>query len=754
MRSTPWTGLRQDTTDLGEESWAQMNNIMLRIKGELRDRPGLGLRYPLAANVMGYLESGGTKMLFGARGTYLYSADVDSRTGYTLKTGMTSAIGCFANSNGVTYYANGTDNIQAIDGLTSIRDAGIDAPAGEPTWDGNYNSGYSTFGVHLVRYRYKNSSNGYLSNPSDAVTLDVSLRTYSTGIMTVTNGSTSATLAGGTMPAAWRASCTAVINGVTIGGTSSAGSGTALTLGTKWNGASGDYTYSITEITADGGRTITVSYGGSSNPDVDKVVVEMTQASGSVYYIVNEYANGNGSADISITDANLAQNQLANIFSAPDGFGHEPPPSGLFCITEHRNRLFGLTSDGTLYWSRAGFPESWNALSWGKRVFSDGGDAPVALMSFYNDLYIFGRRGMARLVYTGDPANGMLVQIPAALGTYSQRTICRVEGSIFGMGIDGIWRIDAMQPEFISTPVQQTLAGLDATQASSAHVFYDPQERVVWHMYQETGDSGVRSAVCFDVRSGEWSTRSFRHSIVAAISASVTNSGSAVYVADNNGGYVWRLDDGVWDGVPSTMSSGVVTAAAGSTTTVINVAESLDTATGLVGAILYDPSDDTEHRITANTATTVTIATALSGTPSLGQTYYIGSIESILESGWVPMHYAFVGRRVDILKVEHLSVSASLGVDVKVEWFQDYSDSPMVWTSVPDDAALTGGTVVDGATYATWNLDGGKAMIQAPSDFNTVIKWRLTRNKPTGRMRILDASINPRDQKKAQEIPH
>lgn len=672
MRDKPWPGLRHDASDVGEESWSQLHNVQMRVVGELRDRPGLGARYTLSASLLTFLETGSVQTLIGFRSGNIKAIDIATGSTYTNKTGLSSTVGCFASCLGAIYYCNGVDAMQVIyNGSLTAQTAGITAPASAPT-AGATGGGTVDAGVHLIRFRWKNSVTGYLSNPSPALS-----------------------------------------------------------------------------YTAAGGANIPLTLGTTADAKVDKMVIEMTQAAGSTFYVVATVANAS-SYTISISDVLLALNQLSNVFASPDGYGHEPPPL-LIAIVEHRNRLFGIAADGTLYWTRAGFPEAWNVLNWGKKVFAAGGDKPVAMASFYNDLYIFGSRGMARLVYNADPASGMLVQIPAALGVHSQRCVTMAEGVIYGFGRTGLWSISAMQPDYISDPIQTDLNNADLTHADIFHTFFDPDERVVWFMYRATSDASVSSAVVYDLSTQTWTTRGFRHGIVASCTTSSSTTTGQAYLADSNI-YCWRLDDGVWDGVPASMTSGVVTATAGSTTSVLNVSQSLDTSQSLAGAILYSEIGDESHVITSNTAGTITLTTPLSISPAVGQEYYVGSIEYIHESGWIPEAMDRDGVRPNYLELRHASVPTSQGVILGIIYFFDYSATPFVFTKNANDSELSGVTIIDSYPAALCQLDLGINRVPMPSDWSIVCKWMIRRTRPEGRLRLVDAGVAQAVDRKAKQV--
>lgn len=669
LRDKHWPGLRQDTTDLGD-GLIEALNLQYKKVGELRRRPGLGARYALSATQLAFLESAGGKHLIGFDGTTLTSLNMDTAASTTLASGVDTARGSFALANGALYYANGVDAGRVIyNGANAAQSAGIIAPSTAPSV-GTPAAGNVTAGVHLIRFRWKNSTTGYFSNPSPAL-----------------------------------------------------------------------------EYTAAGSENIPLTLGTTADTKVDKMVIEMTEADGSTFYVV-ETVNDASSYTINIADAVLNQQELSDVYASPDGFGHEPPPAALTTLFSLRNRIFGLTATGTLYWSRASYPEAFNALEWSHPVFSNGGDKAIAMGGFMNSLYIFGQRSCAILDYPHDPASGSFTQLPTTMGVWNQNCLIAAENRLWGFGRQGIFQVADIQPRHISAAVSDTLdADVDVSAFASFFAFFDPKERVIWFCYQKTGDTGVRYAVCYDIQSKVWSKRSFRHKLNHAIVAGDSTRNDFAYIADDNGGYCWRLTDGVFDGVPSTMSSGVVSVNSGASTTVIPTTTAMD---DVLGAIVYNPLTGEEARITVSGAYSITVTPAFAAAPAQGAELYIGSIPVQIKSQHVPVEYIFAGRRPEYFELIHLSDTAD--VEFEVRYYADYGSSPVTWTRTADDAPMTGLSITNGQTYATQDVSSGLSTVPVQGEFTKTIQWQLDQTRPAGTMRLLNAEFTWTDQRGAKGI--
>ena len=93
----------------------------------------------------------------------------------SLATGLNTANRlCLASLQGKMYATNNFNPVKTWNGLTAaLQDAGITGPSlviGTPTTG----AGGLSNGDHLIRYRYKDTTTGYVSNPSPALTYTVS----------------------------------------------------------------------------------------------------------------------------------------------------------------------------------------------------------------------------------------------------------------------------------------------------------------------------------------------------------------------------------------------------------------------------------------------------------------------------------------------------------------------------------------------------------------------------------------------------
>lgn len=163
-----WPGVDYRSALIGD-GWATLKNVSHVDAGVLRRRPGFGVR--VAAFSGQTLASFGGRIVLQA-GTSIVSVDPASGSSTSLATGVGSTAGCFARYLGRMYWVRGDASSLVFDTATSTsRTPGIAAPGTAIT--GSVSAGgIGTVGGHIFRYRYKNTTTGFISNPSEAITLE------------------------------------------------------------------------------------------------------------------------------------------------------------------------------------------------------------------------------------------------------------------------------------------------------------------------------------------------------------------------------------------------------------------------------------------------------------------------------------------------------------------------------------------------------------------------------------------------------
>jgi hypothetical protein len=657
-----WNGYRDDETDVGD-GWEAIENCSLYIQGECRRRLGFGAKVDLASIGWSAAEMGSYAVIATSAGG-IKSVHQTTGSVASLATGLTATQRpTFASMSSRLYYANGTE-ARAIDsGVSTARTIGIVAPSVAPTATGT-GSGSVDTGLHLIRYRYYDSTRNRYSNPSDVVS-----------------------------------------------------------------------------VTTTAGQTIDVTYTASGDATVTSIIIEMTAVGAETYYRAKTIANSGSTTNVNISDANL----IVQIAASRDGeFGHDQPPATYDILCEHRQRLWLWDiATGTLAWSRALFPESWDQTNYARAITLDAGDTPTAMSSFYTDMYLFGTRSMRRLIYSSDPAAAMVSDIPGNFGCFNARCVIKIDGGVLvGWGRNGMWMIDAMQPKKISRRVDATLESLmDASNTTAQFIVYEPERREVLFFFPLSGETYCKRALCWSLDTQEWTLYAYRQPITFGVLNTAYTDRQRLMIGDSNN-YLWRVGVAANDGG----GAGVVTVTSGSTTSVIN-----GTNTAVVGQTLYVPSTGEERLITVASGSQITVGTPLSAAPTAGMEVYVGSIRQRIMTDWNPgegMNYA---KRPDKFLIA-IRPDDDMG-DGQVNFYQDFSATAVPATAFAADVYPEGVSVA--ANVISLDFDAGATdgfiPVPTPGDWKRVIRAEVIAETPLDGVRFLDASFRGNNTKPSEE---
>ena len=736
-----WSGIHDGSVPVGNGLYT-VRNVSFHRDGVCSRRPQLQQRYDLDAMVIsGLTHPLGGSFLVAADGTgSLNGIDLPTGTSTALASGLDDDIpGTLTNHQAKLYYNNDFDDPRRMErGDLAAVTAGIDAPASAPTYSSSSTGGLGA-GTYRLRYRYYDQKTGYLSNPSAELE-----RTTTSGQSLWVNGvGTSDTKV---TQVFWERT--------TADGSVWYREGTAST-------ATAMFEFDDTDTVLEQGIDIDAIYGNYGHEPPPFVEI-MCEHRGRMFGWKRSVRNrtactiSSGNASISGTGfpttgawdgrlltANSEKTTFVIASTTSAVITLASAYSGASTGTTNSINIFHPQPD-MLYWSRAGFPESWKPSTWARRVLQGGADEPSAMFSAYDTLWLCGQHSIRTFDYTADPAAARLSAIPTEMGVYNQQCIVQADGRTFGFGQSGVFELQGKVPTRISDDIEIQLAGLiDTAQFADFHGCYDPYERSVTWYFTRTGDTVPKDGICYFTESGQWQFVSYRQPIKCS-----TTYGSATYpfrpyLADTNG-WVWRTgEDRPADCLPSSLSSGVLTTASANSTTVINIIETLPTGSGdCRGAMLYWPAAGESRVITANTANTVTVSPAFTTAPGTSVTLYLGSIDVHLKSDWWIMRSPQHKKRVPYLALEHLSEDTA--PDVYVSVYQDLSGTAAPWTTDVGDSRLLG-TTATSATVRTIDLDAtdssGVLYSELPDKFCNYWRWTLTQDKPVGDLQLMDVQF-------------
>ncbi len=667
----------------------------------------------------------------------------------TLATGLKAdKPATFATVNGRIYVTNDFDRVQTWDGVwATARDAGMAAPTAA-MGAGTNAAGNVTLGVHLVRYRYLDSTSpggAYRSNPSTAVAITVA---SSTKKLTFSVGAAATDIIRST-----DAKCD------TIQIEATAASGTdyyAVTTIANAGITTVDYNVSDTVLSA-GELTALYDDFGHEQPPAGAFLTECRNYAflgGAIARTVTAgVTNGSGAVTSAAAFSTLWVGRLVRFGSettqylitaaAASSLTVSPVYAG--STNASISAVVFARNPNRIYWAKAGFPESFKATARVRDVLNGRGDRLVGMSDFLGDLYLFGTRSIQRLVFTDDPLTGELNTIAGEFGVWNQRCIYGIEGALFGWGANGAWMMTGGRPRWVSKAIDTTVAALvDSSRSDQFHATYDPREKTVrWH-FVATGDTAPEHALTYDLVGQRWTIDQWRQGVDAGVTVANASGTLRLAVADSTNGRAWYAE-GATDGVPSS-SSGDYTVTTGATTTVIPITgTSLPTGTGtdLTGAILYDVTSGQERLIASNTASAITLSTALSSAPANGAKVYVGAIPCVIQSSWQVFDGMEEKTRPPSLSLKFVPQSAGT---VRVEIYKDFSDTALTWTNSASNPARKYVTWTDGASFATLTLttsatNDGFVTIPLFADWARAWRYKLTVLSPAGTMHLMEATF-------------
>lgn len=658
----------------------------------------------------------------------------------TLITGLNTAIrACFVSMQGCIYEANNFDTNKVWDGVRSTMvAAGIAAPAAAMA-SPSAASGNVTNGAHLARCRYRNSKTGYISNPS------------ATTAVTVSSGN-------GQLTFTVVASSDSKVDKIDIELTP-VNSGVYYRAASGSN-ANGTIVVSITDANLIQQFNADANYGSAENLDTFRNEVPPLGAI-LMPYKGRMFIGGDEPYTITGTFTDTTTGVTGTGFSA-NWVGRLVQVSGesvSYEISAATTTTLTLTvawsgttgsktasvyskTPNRVYYSPAGFPESFYTSVYARDLLQNRSDQLTGLYGRRDGLYCFGRYSGERLVFNDDPsaATSVIVPIFGNRGVFNQRCLVEADGRLFAFDRAGVYEVGET-PQHISAKLDLSMAELlDYSYASSFHGCFDPVDRVLMWFCVATGDTTPKRAICFEIDTGRVFWHRFLQGITASAIVPTTDGQVRVMLGDENG-YTWYFSiEGSYDGTPPATSA-VVTVTGSPTTTVIPVTETLSTSPSCAGVVVYNPLTTETAVCSSNTSSALTVGSGFASAPTVGQDLYLGAIPFEYRTKWLTSQ-GMESKKAPIYLIVKLYPGSSTG-KLRVYIYQDFSSSPTTLTATASDLFNDGVNITSGNTYAELDLDAGSGdgFIAMPIDytFKRAIQARLLSTKPTGELRILDA---------------
>jgi len=533
------------------------------------------------------------------------------------------------------YLANGWSAMRRWDGYSSsLTTAGIAGPSQEPnSWTPapTTGAGSTQAGVHRFRYRYLDSTTGYVSDPSEErdVTVTSSLAlTFpisTTGAANIIRSTDSkvdrivleATTAGGTV----------FYQVTTVDQTASSVvcdlSDAALAV-------------SFLPYSGDGHNTPPVARYVVAHRERLWLFGQVVHSEGTIQvWNANKTVTGTGTAwnteALGTSSSPGSVTWLLEIEGDDEVYEIDYGVSAVGL--ELKSNYPGANDSGLSYriysranviWvSRPGYPESFEPVKNLPGPSGQGAGDLTAGVGFGPVMVFFSLSGMHRIAWDQDPyVDPVVTPISGTRGALNQRVVVEVEGRLYAMDRTGVhvWR--GVYPEHVSRAVDELWSLIDFSKSDRFHCVWLPEVRAVRWYVCFYGEAYPRHYLQLDADTGAWGTG--EHEVGISESRLVPSAaGPVVYLGDENG-YVHQADVGCCDGVPDGLSHWTVNV--GASTTVIPLNEALPVSgEGLGGVMAYHVESGESRLVTSTTGTSLTV-NAFSAAPAEGDRIWLGRI--------------------------------------------------------------------------------------------------------------------------------
>lgn len=677
-----------------------------------------------------------------------------------LATGLdTTNRALMASCQGGLYYTNDYDPVKVWYGVSALmQNAGIEGPVAVIGAPSTGAGGFSN-GDHLVRYRYQNSKNNFVSNPSPAATFTVSA---SNGIFTFTVAASAADIITTTDP-----KCDLIlIEATAVGG------GTFYQAGTGPN-AAGNIVVGMNDDALTQQFNSDAEYGSSENletysSDVPPQCAILLPYRGRMWYIgdipypLTGLSFTNGSA--AVTGTGFSTLWVGKTITRDgDHFSYEIAavggPTALTLSVNYAGTTVVAAGTGSVvsktpnrgYYSRLFYPEQLLLSRWARDFLAEDSDQVITALGRKDGMYILGRYSGERLIFNADPsaaAGGVISPLQGRRGCFNPRCVVDVEGDVYAWDRQGMWLVGE-KPVHISRHIDRLLGVyVDYNEALQFHCNFEPINRVLKFFFVPAGGETPTMRACFELETGKWWFETSLQGITASNIVATSDGQVRLMLGDQNG-FSWY--DGVqdaFDGTPPS-SSAIVTVTAGATDTVIPVSEPLPTtAPTLAGVMCYNPLTGESQYIASNTASEITLGSALAAAPIEDQELFLGPINFTYTTKW------WVGesqstRKDTVFLVITLFPGAESGV-MRIYFYADFATTPSRFTNWVGGTMPIGVTPpVSGQAYLEVSLSGGAdhrgvLAIPVPIEWNDALQARVSSIRPVGDMRWLDCQFAPR----------
>lgn len=390
------------------------------------------------------------------------------------------------------------------------------------------------------------------------------------------------------------------------------------------------------------------------------------------------WAVGTASVELDLTSSQIT----ALLTLAPDVNEHYSPPATAKFIIAHKGRMFAATSR-ELYWSDVEKPEAFNTTDNRLVVGEDDGEAVTGLAVLGERLIVFKRNAIYALD-GDDPQTWEIRLIDNTIGCVAAASIAYSNNKLFWMSLKGpqMWILGGGIIDITSQLVGPQFDGshVNIDDLDSSIAISSPAEDYVGWAIKPIGASVNTLIIPFHTKLDRWMATEWNIVDVASACVITDSNGRKFPMIADHDGFVYQLGVQTSDGVPSGEdSNGSVT---GSGNTTLTDSTATWTTNCFAGRYVYvwntanGVRNAQRRKIVSNTATELTVSSAWTSNPGVGEQYQIGGILLDVRTGFRDGGGGFFKKRIEFA---FLTIGVSdVGNNLEVEFYKDLdSENPI-----------------------------------------------------------------------------
>jgi hypothetical protein len=361
--------------------------------------------------------------------------------------------------------------------------------------------------------------------------------------------------------------------------------------------------------------------------------------------------------------------------------------------------------DSNLYWSKKDYPESFDPEDY-EPIGAEDGQKITGLAAYGDALLIFKTRSV--YVLTGKtPISWRVSPLFTDIGCISHRSIVSFADALYWWSEEGPVKWDGNGSPL---KIGKLLLGSELTwnrsKSNQIQATVDIINETVLWTYAESGETRNTNILPFSTRLDAFVANKWDPMDVASLATIEDDTGKRWVYFGNYNGQLFRYSDATADGVPSGTVTGTFIAA-GTSTATITSSGFYTTGEGLKERMVTVEDSNGQlvarRRITANTGTDLTLASAVTGlTTGATYTFYVGGPNfewaTVLEDSDKP----FAQKRYMHIYVKTDNNGGAIGVDVYTDNDADTPKRNLSFTATDGQKTTISERLTVGAVGIEW----------------------------------------------------